>query len=295
MIDSILIIEDDFIIAGFIEDVLQDSGKSLIFKESAEEAWALLQDEAFNPGLILLDRQLPGMDGIDFLRQLKSTERFQRLPVIMETSMDDQASIQEGLQAGAYYYLTKPLEREIVLTLVNAAWAEYETWLQTREALSGAEKTLQHLYRGEFLFKSIQEGEPIMSALANICPQPEKVITGLRELMINAVEHGNLAISYDEKTQFIKSLQLPDEIAKRLAMPEYRDKNVSVTLHRDEKNIEMIFKDEGDGFDWQKYLEFDPKRAFDPHGRGIAMAKNLSFDSLEYQGNGNTVKVMINI
>ncbi|HLD95062.1 MAG TPA: response regulator, partial [Alphaproteobacteria bacterium] len=48
-------------------------------------------------------------------------------------------------------------------------------------------------------------------------------------------------------------------------------------------------KDQGNGFDWKKYLELSPERATDPHGRGIAMAKTLSFSRLEYQGCGNEV------
>jgi len=47
--------------------------------------------------------------------------------------------------------------------------------------------------------------------------------------------------------------------------------------------------DQGAGFDWQSYLEMSPDRAFDSHGRGIAMSRMLSFVALEYTGNGNTV------
>ena len=47
--------------------------------------------------------------------------------------------------------------------------------------------------------------------------------------------------------------------------------------------------DQGPGFDWGGYLEFSPERVFDLHGRGIAMSRSVSFDSLEYRGTGNTV------
>jgi hypothetical protein len=53
--------------------------------------------------------------------------------------------------------------------------------------------------------------------------------------------------------------------------------------------------DQGDGFNWQPYLEFSPERAFDLHGRGVAMSKAASFDSLEYQGNGNTVVTRVKL
>jgi hypothetical protein len=47
--------------------------------------------------------------------------------------------------------------------------------------------------------------------------------------------------------------------------------------------------DQGAGFDWQRYLDFDPERATDPNGRGIAMARLMSFESLSYSGCGNCV------
>ena len=58
---------------------------------------------------------------------------------------------------------------------------------------------------------------------------------------------------------------------------------------------ELIFtiRDGGPGFDWRAYLEFSPERAFDPNERGIALARQMSFSSLEYQGNGNIVVARI--
>jgi hypothetical protein len=53
--------------------------------------------------------------------------------------------------------------------------------------------------------------------------------------------------------------------------------------------VQIRIRDQGQGFDWTPYLDFDPERAFDPHGRGIAMARLSSFDDLEYLGDGNEV------
>lgn len=53
--------------------------------------------------------------------------------------------------------------------------------------------------------------------------------------------------------------------------------------------------DQGDGFEWQKFLSFDPDRAFDPNGRGIAMAKMMSFSALDYEGRGNIVVARVNL
>ena len=55
----------------------------------------------------------------------------------------------------------------------------------------------------------------------------------------------------------------------------------------------FIVRDEGAGFDWQRYLDFAPDRAFDPNGRGIAMARRMSFAQLEYRGCGNEVVAIV--
>jgi hypothetical protein len=54
-------------------------------------------------------------------------------------------------------------------------------------------------------------------------------------------------------------------------------------------NTDSGIIDQGQGFDCRDYLDFSTERAFDLHGRGIAMAGKLSFDSLSYLGCGNTV------
>ena len=51
--------------------------------------------------------------------------------------------------------------------------------------------------------------------------------------------------------------------------------------------------DQGSGVQWDDYLEFDTARVMDNHGRGIAMANQLYFSKLEYQGTGNTVTVSV--
>ncbi len=130
--------------------------------------------------------------------------------------------------------------------------------------------------------------------LAQSCPEPERVIQGLQELMINAVEHGNLGISYAEKGELMLSGAWLDEIQRRLSLPEFNRRFVMVHFQRLPDKIVFTVQDQGDGFDWQDFMDFSPERVFDLHGRGIAMARLTSFDRLEYQGNGNTVSAVVN-
>jgi hypothetical protein len=114
-------------------------------------------------------------------------------------------------------------------------------------------------------------------------------VLGLTELMVNAVEHGNLGITYREKSALNEKGNWRDEVDRRLALPENADRFATICMRRAADGISFTILDRGDGFDWQSYLEMCPERAFDSHGRGIAMSRMLSFTSVEYSGNGNTV------
>ena len=109
------------------------------------------------------------------------------------------------------------------------------------------------------------------------------------------VEHGNLGITYKEKTKLIQDGAWEAELTQRLVLPQYAGRRASVMLTRDNNEIRFVVADQGDGFDWKPFMEFSPDRAFDPHGRGISMARMLSFDNIEYQGNGNTVLATVKL
>ena len=113
--------------------------------------------------------------------------------------------------------------------------------------------------------------------------------------MINAVEHGNLGITYAEKTELVLGGRWHAEVDRRLALPENAPKKVEVHFSRRPAAFEVTIRDQGKGFDFSRYLDFDPRRLFDPHGRGIAMARADCFDSVEYQAPGNVVRVRIDV
>lgn len=119
---------------------------------------------------------------------------------------------------------------------------------------------------------------------------PPAVSLGLNELLLNAIEHGNLKISYAEKSGLLESGTWLEEIARRHLDPTLSERKARVGLTCGKKIITVRIVDEGAGFDWVPYLSIAPERAFHLHGRGIIMARQLSFRNLEYHGNGNIVE-----
>ena len=121
------------------------------------------------------------------------------------------------------------------------------------------------------------------------------IMTGqfvLRTLLINAVEHGNLEIDAALKQELLMAGRWRDEIEARLRDPEYSDRVVIVTFQRSERIISMTVQDEGAGFDHAGHLASSaPAEGY--RGRGITMARDLSFTSLTYHGAGNLVEATI--
>ena len=140
-----------------------------------------------------------------------------------------------------------------------------------------------------FELQTMAEAAQLAGLLAAAHPDPEKVVMGLTELLINAVEHGNLGITYQEKAELLERGDLQAEIARRLALPERAGRRVKVTFRRAEDHLSTWIEDEGEGFDWRPYLDYDPERALDPNGHGIAIARGVCFDDVTYHGRGNVV------
>ena len=142
-------------------------------------------------------------------------------------------------------------------------------------------------------FQSLEEAETLAYLLGNICSEPERLRCGLIELFTNAIEHGNLEISYEDKTKLLMENRWEDEVNMRLDNPLYKERYVFVNIKKSLEGYEVLISDQGSGFDFARFLDFSPARMFDLHGKGIAMAKTIYLDDVEYLGKGNQVKAFI--
>ncbi len=106
-----LLVEDDTSIAEVIADYLHREGMAVTVATDGAAAWDLLQQSHFS--LLLLDRMLPGIDGIELCRRVR---RDLDLPVVMVTALGQEDDRIAGLEVGADDYVTKPFSpRELVL------------------------------------------------------------------------------------------------------------------------------------------------------------------------------------
>jgi len=285
---KILVVDDDWFLASILERILVNAGYDVTVAADGAKALALFAaGQTFDT--ILLDRQMPGLDGLQVLHRLKEEESLRDIPVVFQTAMDREEDILEGLKAGALYYLVKPLDPKLVLQVVAAATNEYATRRQFWTEMAATRSAMGLIHRGVFRYQTLAQCHDLAALLAKACPEPKRTVIGLSELMINAVEHGNLGISYAEKSALIETQSWAAEVDRRLALPENQAKWVEITLERSVVMTRFRIEDQGLGFPWAEFQEPNPDRLFDSHGRGILLAKWEAFDRVSYQGCGNCV------
>ena len=291
----ILVVDDDDLNLDVLVECLKNEPYELVQAHDGVQALELLRKDHHGFNAMILDRMMPGMTGLDVMAELKADEQFKWIPVVMQTSAASPKEICEGMEAGVFFYLTKPYDQQVLIRMVHAAVQEGLKWKSLARHLRVQVKTIGCLQQGRFRVRTMDEAYDLSLLVAQACPHPEKVAFGLYELIVNGVEHGNLEIGYDEKTVLQTNNEWEDEIVRRQLLPEYAGKFVEIVYERHADQIQLTVIDQGQGFDWSDFQEIKSDRLLESHGRGIAMAKALSFDHLEYLGNGNQVLCIVSL
>jgi CheY-like chemotaxis protein len=112
---TIIMVEDDEGHARLIEKNIRRAGvcneiRSFASGTAAVEHMFRPEDRGTGPFLVLLDLNLPDMNGVDILARLKNDEALKRTPVVVLTTTDDKREIQRCYDLGANVYITKPVE-----------------------------------------------------------------------------------------------------------------------------------------------------------------------------------------
>ena len=114
----ILVVEDEPDIRELLDFSISRSGFSVIEAETAEDALKVL--DRGTPELIIIDWMLPGMDGIDLAKQLRSDELTKDLPIIMLTARGEEADKLRSFEVGIDDYVTKPFSPKELVARIKA-------------------------------------------------------------------------------------------------------------------------------------------------------------------------------
>lgn len=173
---KILLIEDDANIAHLLRLQLQQRGHQVEVEHDGKKALDRLQELSFE--LFLIDRMIPGIDGIELCKRIRQLAHYHNTPIIFVTALSHSEDIVHGLNAGADDYITKPYDIEVLEARLLSVWRRYlvltsttrrfslgplELDLDTHQAKVAGEEL--HLTNTEYRILSylIQNGRKVLS------------------------------------------------------------------------------------------------------------------------------------
>ncbi len=109
-----LVLDDSRVMRGILSKILVARGFKTVQASNGIEALDIMEREGSTITIILADWNMPVMNGLEFLRVLRTQPRFADVPVMMVTSETDSAQVAEALAAGANEYIMKPFTADIV-------------------------------------------------------------------------------------------------------------------------------------------------------------------------------------
>ena len=214
---NLLVVDDEKMNLDILEFYLTEEGYEIQKAENGEDAWEILcnsKKDTFN--CIILDRRMPGIDGLELLDRIKKSRSLKNIPVIIQTAATTNEEVMESIEAGAFHCLLKPYDPNALLALIRFALEEEESVKNFENERCRKTSATKHMASGFFTFKTLDDVRNLSSLIAFACPNPVSVGIGLVELMINAVEHGNLGITYKEKSKLLLDNTWNLEVEKRL-------------------------------------------------------------------------------
>lgn len=284
----VLVVEDDRTNMMMLEAKLSAQGYQVLQAEDGTSGKEQIKKHHQDIDVILLDRMMPDMDGIEVAKWLQTRQDLNQPPIIMNTAADQPDQIKEGIDVGVFYYLTKPVQDDVLRSVVNSAVNEAKQKRALRFEMDHHRNSFKLIKNCTFEIKNLDEAEDFACFISNSFPDPLKVMPGISALIVNAIEHGKCGIAYEEKGRLIDKGIWREEVNRRCNLKEIKDKAVEVVFTNDDDSYSLKITDSGEGFVWHKYLRVDPARALHNHGRGIARA-NMLFDRIDFNEAGNEV------
>ena len=153
--EHILVVDDEEDILELVRYNLKREGYRVLCSKSGEEALDMAQSE--QPDLVVLDLMLPGMDGLEVTKVLKSGDQTKDIPIVMLTAKGEEPDIVAGLELGADDYVTKPFSPRILTARVRAVLRRKRKELTEEPSVLRIQDLIIHPGRHEVL----SEGETI--------------------------------------------------------------------------------------------------------------------------------------
>jgi len=289
----ILIIDDEKPVRDVLKIALSEKGYALTEAADGEQGFEIFKET--DPEIVITDVMMPKMTGIEVTRNIKKFN--ENADVIVMTGYGTEELVIEALRSGASNYIKKPIAFEDLFQILDNI-------IIKRQNRERSELSKDIVF---FEQKDIVMGNDISSVwgtvnqiLFNIHAGIElKIVEGLRiglyEIIVNAIEHGNLGISYDDKSQALQNHHYTQLLKERMDKANREGKKIFIHCTYNRDKITVKIKDQGKGFNFKDLPDMNTSETImSAHGRGIFLT-SLYFDHLEYSEPGNNVQLVKNL
>lgn len=291
---KVLIVEDDASLSRVLKRSIRRFGYETISAANGEEGLAAFRSE--RPDLIVSDIDMPRMNGLDMLTEIRKED--DDVIVLIITGYGCESYAIEALRRNANNYLKKPVEFQD-LYMILSKYADTLTTQQQRQNLSGNILSRQLTMEiGNDIKLVPAVADRLLQETGERLPSDDRlgVRLGLFEMLMNAIEHGNMGITQQEKSEALREdiSNLHALYDKRAASPEVQKRKVRIEFTLDDGYCEWVITDDGRGFDWQAFNQQDPLNSdnlLETNGRGIFLSR-LQFDEFQHEGKGNRVRML---
>lgn len=284
---TILIVDDSPVDQRLAGGLVESVGMRPFFAANGREALGVVEEAA--PDIVLTDMQMPELDGLELVQELKS--RKPSLPVVLMTAFGSEELAVAALKNGAASYVPKRnLARELTSTL-DVVLGMVRFRRQRSHVLSSLEET-QSRFQLDNDWTHIQ---PLIEHFqhqlreANFCGEGDlvRVGTALHEALHNAIEHGNLEL--DSADREGSTGEYVAKAAQRREVPPYCERQVRVVSHMNRECVTYSIEDQGPGFDTGNLPDpTDPANLEKQSGRGLFLIR-VFMDDVSFNPTGNRI------
>jgi CheY-like chemotaxis protein len=120
-VTKILMVDDEPCGIQVLTQYLTEAGYDVMTATNGKEAWKILTEHPKSVDVLISDWMMPEMSGIELLAKIQRQEKLKQIPVIMLTSLHERDEIIQAVQTGVFDYLTKPVDKDLLLSMVERA------------------------------------------------------------------------------------------------------------------------------------------------------------------------------
>jgi serine phosphatase RsbU (regulator of sigma subunit)/FixJ family two-component response regulator len=284
---KILIIDDNIDLLDYLKDFFLIYNYEVILAETGNEGIEKFRE--YLPDIVISDMRLPDKNGNIVVKELKKIDS--EVPIIIITGYSDYQLILSAMKNGAVDLLRKPFRPNDLKYLINKIETLFRK-IKVRRSTSYVQWEKRHLIimNDMHIIRSVVDF--VFSNIDYICEDVSFMKIGLQEILINAIEHGNLEISNKDKQEFLEKGNYNKFLKRRAQYSKYKEKTVDIRIFSTPQYLKIIVQDMGKGFNPKTLPDPEnPENFLKESGKGILMAMH-AFDNVEYNETGNGVTLL---